>query len=334
METDEIMSISDRLAHAYGEFRKFRILHPRLLRIGEEIDTLRRFGRQARKEWEASGRNGARPPQKFLPIIGPSGTGKSTSINHYIETAASLERYVPDARPFLHITLSAKATTKTLASDILEAYQDPDFERGTATRLLRRVSNHIDVARTEAMALDEIHHLINSDNAMNARGGGKTAWSVTETIKRMLIHGACPFILLGTEQATPLLLKNPQFKQRSYAPIILGPLDVSIPDEREMFLDHCAGFDMKLVEHGIFTTLSGLVAGDVPACVYEVSQGIIGTASNLFETATVLALRRGDDAVCRNDLSDAVRTWAIPLGIIDHNPFELGPRRFRTGKGA
>ena len=326
------MSISDGLAHATLEFRKFRILHSRLLRICEEIDILRRVGRQAREEWEASGRKRARSPQKFLPIIGPTGTGKSTAIIYYDETVVSLERHAPDVRPFLHVTLSAKATTKTLGSDLLEATGDPDFETGTATRLLRRASNHIDAARTEALALDEIHHLINSDNAMSARGGGKTAWSVTETIKRMLIHGACPFIILGTEQATPLLLKNPQFKQRSYAPIFLNPLDISLPDEREMFLDHCAGFDSKLVEHGIFTRSSGLVAGDIPACVYEVSQGIIGTASNLFETAAILALRRGDDAVRRDDLSDAVRTWAIPLGIIDHNPFDLGPRRLRIGK--
>ena len=324
------MSISDRIAHARHEFRKFRILHPRLLSVSDEIATLRMVNQHARKEWMDAGCKGTRTPQKFLPIIGPSGTGKSTCIDFYLRTVLSSEHHDLEIRPVVHVTLSAQATTKRLGSDILEEYEDPDFEEGTATRLLRRATNHIDVAQTEVLVLDEIHHLINNDNTMNARGGGKTAWSVTETIKRMLIRGACPLILLGTEQAKPLLLKNPQLKERSYAPIFLNALDLSIKDEKETFLDHCAGFDLKLVEHRIFPSMSGLVAGDIPACIYDVSKGIIGTASNVFETATTIALRRGDDRIQRNDLSEAVRTWAIPLGITDYDPFSLGARTLRS----
>lgn len=326
------MSISDRIAHARHEFRKFRILHSRLLGICEEITTLRMVGQHARNEWVAAGCKGKRTPQKFLPIIGPSGTGKSTCIEWYLETFVNSEQLDPEIQRVVHATLSAQATTKRLGSDILEAYGDPDFEEGTATKLLRRAANHIDVALTEVLVLDEIHHLINNDNTMNARGGGKTAWSVTETIKRMLIRGACPLILLGTEQAKPLLLKNPQLKERSYAPIFLNALDLSIKDEKQMFLDHCAGFDLKLVEHNIFPVLSGLVAEDIPACVYDVSKGVIGTASNVFETAAVIALRRGDDRIRRDDLSNAVRSWAIPLGITDHDPFCLSARTFKSRK--
>jgi len=328
------MSISDRIAHARNEFRKFRIPHPRLMRVAEEIRVMREVGRQAREDWLAQGRKGGRTPQKFLPIIGPSGSGKSTCIKHYLETVVAGERHDEEVRPVVHVTLSAQATTKRLGSDILEEYEDPDFEEGTATKLLRRAANHIDAALTEVLVLDEIHHLINNDNTMNAQGGGKTAWSVTETIKRMLIRGACPLILMGTEQAKPLLLKNPQFKQRCYPPIFLNPLDLSVPDEKEMFLDHCAGFDMKLVEHRIFPEPSGLIAGDIPACVYDVSRGVIGTASNLFEVAAEIALRRGDDRIRRGDIQTAVLTWAIPLEITDHDPFAHGARRLKPSRAA
>jgi hypothetical protein len=168
--------------------------------------------------------------------------------------------------------------------------------------------------------IDEIHHLINND------AGGKTAWSVTETIKRMLIRGTCPLILIGTEEASPLLLKNRQFKERCYAPIFLGPLDTNVPEERQAFLDHCAGFDRELVKHQIFKKYSGLIAGDIPMCLYDVSQGVIGTASNVCENATELAIRRGADCISRKDLDEAVQNWAIPLKISDHNPFRHGPR--------
>lgn len=328
------MTISERIAYARNEFRRFRIPHPRLLRIADEIAIMRTASRQARQEWLARERKGKRIPQKFLPIIGPSGSGKSTCIMHYLETAIAAERLDEEIRPVVHVTLSAQATTKRLGSDILEEYEDPDFEEGTASKLLRRASNHIDAAGTEVLVLDEIHHLINNDNSMSAQGGGKTAWSVTETIKRLLIRGACPLILIGTEQAKPLLLKNPQFKERCYPPIFLNPLDLSIGDERAMFLDHCAGFDLKLVEHGIFQRLSGLIADDIPACMYDVSRGVIGTASNVFEAAAELALRRGDDRIRRDDLSAAVRTWAMPLEIIDHDPFDGGAPRLRRREAA
>jgi len=91
-----------------------------------------------------------------------------------------------------------------------------------------------------------------------------------------------------------------------------------------MFVDHCAGFDLKLLEHGIFPKLSGLVAGDIPACMYEVSGGVIGTVSNVFEAAAIIALRGERDCITRDDLSEAVRSWAIPQEIINWNPFIQG----------
>ncbi len=111
--------------------------------------------------------------------------------------------------------------------DILEAFEDPDFEEGSAEQLLRRAYNHLELAQTEVLVLDELQHLINTDTTR------ATAWSVTETIKRMLIRGACPMILIGTEEARPVLLTNPQMKSRCLEPIFLDPLEYKLPDEWE-----------------------------------------------------------------------------------------------------
>ncbi len=126
------MSIEDRLAHAKLEFRKFRIPHPHVARIAAELGVLRKVGQASRREWEAKGMRGARIPQKFLAIIGPSQTGKSTSVQNYLETVVHAEGHDDQVEPVLHVTLSAKATTKSLGSDILEAYLDNDFDVGTA----------------------------------------------------------------------------------------------------------------------------------------------------------------------------------------------------------
>jgi hypothetical protein len=322
------MTIQDRLAHARVEFRKFRIPHPHVARIAAELDVLRKVGQASRKEWEAKGRRGTRIPQKFLAIIGPSQTGKSTSVQNYLETVIAAERHDDQTEPVLHVTLTAKANTKSLGQDILEAYLDNDFDTGTARSLLRRASTQVETAHTDVLVLDEIHHLIDNDKH------GTTAWSVTETIKRMLIRGACPFVIMGTEKARPLLLNNPQFKGRTYAPIFLDPLDLGRPAERKTFIEHCAGFDLKLVEHGIFPKPSGLVRGEIPAALYDVSQGVIGTASAVFEAAAETAIRGLRNAITLDDISDAIDNWAIPLQYTDYNPIAQGLLEIRPRKRA
>lgn len=321
------MSIEDRLAHAKLEFRKFRIPHPHVARIAAELGVLRKVGQASRREWEAKGMRGARIPQKFLAIIGPSQTGKSTSVQNYLETVVHAEGRDDQVEPVLHVTLSAKATTKSLGSDILEAYLDNDFDVGTARSLLRRASIQVESARTDVLVLDEIHHLIDNDKA------GTTAWSVTETIKRMLIRGACPFVIMGTERARPLLLNNPQFKGRTYAPVFLDPLDLARPAERRIFIEHCAGFDLKLVEHRIFPEPSGLVRGEIPAVLYDVSQGVIGTASAVFEVAAETAILDGRNSITLDDIDAAIQNWAIPLQYTDYNPIRQGLREIRPRKG-
>ena len=317
------MSIEDRLAHARLEFRKFRIPHPHVARIAAELDVLRKVGQASRREWEAKGRRGARIPQKFLAVIGPSQTGKSTSIQNYLETVVAAEGHDDQTEPVLHVTMSAKATTKSLGQDILEAYLDTDFDKGNARSLLRRASTQVESANTDVLVLDEIHHLIDNDEK------GTTAWSVTETIKKMLIRGACPFVIMGTERARPLLLNNPQFKGRTYAPLFIEPLDLARPAERKTFIEHCAGFDLKLVEHGIFPKPSGLVRGAIPAVLYDISQGVIGTASAVFEVAAENAIRAGRGAISLDDISDAIDGWAIPLQFTDYNPITQGLREIR-----
>lgn len=322
------MSIGDRLAHARLEFRKFRIPHPHVARIAAELDVLRKVGQASRREWEAKGSRGARIPQKFLAVIGPSQIGKSVSVQNYLETVVAAERHDDQTEPVLHVTLTAKANTKSLGQDILEAYLDNDFDTGTARSLLRRASTQVESARTDVLVLDEIHHLIDNDK------NGTTAWSVTETIKRMLIRGACPFVIMGTEKARPLLLKNPQFKGRTYTPLFLDPLDLARPAERKVFIEHCAGFDLKLVEHRIFPKPSGLVRGEIPAALYDVSEGVIGTASAVFEAAAEIAIRDGRSAITLDDISDAIDGWAIPLQYTDYNPITQGLREIRPRRQA
>lgn len=317
------MSLEDRIAHAKVQFRLFRLPNSRVVRIRREIEILRKVGAASREIWERKGKRGPRIPQKYLAILGPSGSGKSTCIKTYIEEMMADEVLDEEVKPVAHVTLSADANTKSLGSDILEDYDDPNYDVGTARTLLKRASNAMEMANTDVMVLDEFSHLVRNDKRDDR------TWSVTETVKRMLIRGACPLVLVGIDTVKPLLVGNTQFSGRAYAPLFIKPLDAKSPKDRQEFLDHCFGFDKKLVEHGIFEEKSGLLTDNIPAKIFDVSGGLIGTASNVFEVATVFAIERGAQRVEYEDLEKAVDEWAIELGITDHNPFRHGARTLR-----
>jgi hypothetical protein len=55
----------------------------------------------------------------------------------------------------------------------------------------------------------------------------------------------------------------------------------------------------------------------------EVSDGVVGRVSRLFEVAIEIALRRGSDTLDIVDLSLAVDRWALDHNFADRNPFRL-----------
>ncbi len=322
------MSVTEHLAAAEIAFKRFRIPHPRVDKIADAIDVLRAVGCDARLEWESGGCRGKRPEQKFLPILAPSGSGKSTAIRSYLEKR--LANMQPQGiRPVVHVTLSEQASPARAAADILEEYGDPDFEEGTGTKRIKRAGVLMDLARTETLIIDEMQHLINKDT------GAKTATGVTQMIKRMLIRGAAPLVLVGTMEAEPVLLSDNQMKNRCLPPLFLPPLNVEDKKDKKTWVQHCAGFDIELVRHGIFQRSSNLVGDDIPAYAMELSSGVIGTASRFFEVAAAFAIQRGAPCIEWDDLHDAVRDWAIPLRFVTVNRFDDAPApRLRSRRDA
>jgi hypothetical protein len=86
---------------------------------------------------------------------------------------------------------------------------------------------------------------------------------------------------------------------------------------------------IKLKQHGIFSETVNLLEADIPAMVHEVASGRLGTASNLIAAARTIAREYGAPQVLREHISAAVYDWAIPMEVIDYNPFEQGIDAFR-----
>lgn len=313
-----------------SEFLKMRINHGRQKIAHEVFDSLRQMKIRSPNE-----------PQRFVGLFAPTQSGKSTTVRSYIQTrivdeAIRLGHFQKDMlreeiaekqKIALHVTMEGKATSKSLASDILSAFGDPRASQGTTTSMLGRVYAYMKFYGTQILFLDEIQHL---DHRLSMKGG---CWSragliessaVTDTLKTMLLRGLVPIVFIGIEEASSMIFGDPQLSSRCLGTIDYSRLRPERPEDRKIFVEYCGMLGLKLKQHGIFDEPADLVTGDIPSCIHEVVSGRLGMVSNLVLAACTIAKERGANKLQREHLSAAVYEWAIPRGLIDYNPFELG----------
>lgn len=265
-------------------------------------------------------------PKRCASLIAPAQSGKTTIIDSYIQKLNTDDALMGGEIPALKVTLGANTTRRQFAQDILEAFEgfgcNALVESGTEAQLLRRAANYLVARKVKVLFLDEFHHLVHSDNR-------KVVMSVSETVKRLLITGSCPIVVAGLEEARKPFNGNPQLAHRTEDHIDLHPLDPTSDADRDLFWAFLSDFLLKSEQVGA-GKLSHLLNDDIPACVLEVSQGVLGAACNLIKDAVHLAATKSKMIVEKADLIGATDR-AILKGLYTRNPLRdgLGPVRRR-----
>jgi hypothetical protein len=317
-----------------AQFLQMRIKHDRLIGAHKVFDSMRKMKIDA--PWE---------PQRFSCIFAPTGSGKSTTVKDYIETVivdyviarglfpANMNRkeIAHKQHIALHVTLAAKATEKSFASDILTAFGDPRASRGTKDSMLGRAYDYIGVKGSQIMFIDEVQHLDHRYEADQKKKSSRVFSaensSVTDMMKVIMIRGRIPIVFLGIEGARNLILGDDQMNMRNLGEIDFRQLRPERPAEQRMFVRYLGCIGILMQQCGIFPKESDLVSGDIPAKIHEVVSGRVGTASNLILAAATIARERGADQLLETHLLAAVDEWAIPAKLISYNPFRSGIRQ-------
>lgn len=260
-------------------------------------------------------------PKRCVSLIAPAQTGKTTIIDSYIAKLNTAEELEKGSIPALKVTLRPNITRRQFAQDILEAFVRFGFnslvETGTEAQLLRRAANYLVQKNVRILFLDEFHHLVHSDNH-------KVVMSVSETVKHLLITGSCPIVVAGLEEARKPFDGNPQLAHRAERHIDLHRLNVASGEDQELFWTFLSDYLVKAEQVGAGLNLPALLDGDIPACILEVSQGVLGAACNLLKEAIRVAANDSRMEVCRRDLIMATES-AIRNGLYCRaNPFSEG----------
>lgn len=282
-------------------FRSIVIQYPRQLELHDRLDYLQALGRHSRGE-----------PQMGLRVLAPTGSGKSTAARTYKRL---VERGIPPSDehvPVLLLPLNSATTSRRLMVQILQALGDPVAEKGTEQALQARAVSYMRRLGVELLIIDEVQHLTYRSNAKI---------DVTDALKSFLDAGVAPIAFLGTETALPLFEANLQLNGRLIAPFDMPKLDVAKAEERSLFASFVAALCQEMEAKQLFAAPITLVRPDVLGGLMEVTDGVIGRVSRLFEVAVEIALRRGSVSFDLEDVSTAVEQWAVRQGFALRNPF-------------
>jgi Cdc6-like AAA superfamily ATPase len=258
--------------------------------------------------------------RRCIALLAPSQSGKTTIINSYVRRLNTIDALDAGEIPALKVTLQANITRRQFAQDILFAFERHGYnamiETGTEAQLLRRAVNYLQDRKVRILFLDEFHHLVHSDNR-------KVVMSVSETVKHLLITGSCPIVVAGLHDARKPFDANRQLAHRAEAHLELLPLDPMSPKDRQMFRNFLSDYLEKADQLAVAEGLPNLLRDDVPACIWEVSRGVLGAACNLIKAAVQVAAQRGQGLIEREHLVVATDE-VIRNRLYDRNPFRDG----------
>ncbi len=269
-------------------------------------------------------------PKRCVSLIAPAQSGKTTIIESYEKRLNTTEALAAGEIPALMVTLGANTTRRQFARDILRAFEKHGYnalvDNGTESQLLSRGQKYMIDRKVRILILDEFHHLFHSDN-------NKVVNSVSETVKNLLIEGSCPIVVAGLEDARRPFNDNMQLAHRAEPHLDLKPLDLNVTEDAELYWNFLADYFVKAEQVGAAENLVAMLEGIGPACIFEVSEGVLGAACNLVKEAVQVAARSGRMMVTRQDFIRATDN-AILNQLYNRNPFldGLNPVRAKRGK--
>jgi len=242
---------------------------------------------------------------------GPSFCGKSSTAKRY---AMDINAKAPEGKiPVVYVSLSDFATPKKVLQNILENMGDITAHSGNAFRLMRRIIRQGDELGVELIIVDELHHLVRSNDHATP----------LNALKAVIDSHLCAWAFIGTDASYRMLTGKAEMANRVERVADMRKLGRNKKDIASL---ECLllAMNASLLQFNIFQDDSDFIAEDVVLALMKAADGAIGIVALIIQNALGIALRRHASRVERYDLCEAIDTWAIPMGRCTYNPFVGG----------
>lgn len=284
-------------ANRQAKLQRMVLPYPRQMEAMTAFESVRQLGLETKGE-----------PQLGLYIFEPTGCGKSTTAKQY---ARLMQRQAnPGAKPVLHATIGTTGSAKGLHAAIMGALGDGFANAGNETSLRARTMRMLQSNGVELLILDEAHHA--------GRSGFRG--DITAEIKLMLDMGVVPVVLLGTEEARPIIASSKELAGRLMSPCNLDALDWADEDDRSLWIGLLKALDRRMVKENVISKPIGLDEEELAERLNEVANGIIGQLMRIMVEAVKIATYDERCDIVVSDLAEAVDNWSIEHGFAADNP--------------
>lgn len=329
-------SITDSIERM-RRFDEILIEHPRLGNIRKKIlwllaDTGGAVAVNEARRAAAKGRPFKPRELWVLPIVGPSGAMKSTSIAKVVDEINADQDYPEGDIPVLIVTMRGVKTGRAFVGLVLDGYGDAakDVIPGSGpinAQIVARAIYHIARTKhTHLLVIDEAHEMLRHD-------GGKTGHSMAMLIKTLVNEGIFSVVLVGTDEMLGLF-RSKELKSRTVADedATLRPFDIKKASDRSYFFKFLQRIEDEMVKTGVVDVPLGWVSTlEDRAKIYDMCAGVAGIACRVLRMALERALRSGRTSITWPDFESAFRAFNATGERPLFDPFANGPKKETLG---
>lgn len=231
-------------------------------------------------------------------LLGASGVGKTSVVDHYTKLHPVRETETELRRPILKVTLQPDTRPKGIAADILMALGDPAWSSGTVQTLTNRAVKLLRRCGVELIVFDEFHHLFDLDRA-------KVMTKASQWLKVLIVNTRLPVVVCGMPEAEHVLRAEHterRFKER----LTLRCFDWRTPVGRQEFSGLLKRLDGALP----LAESSALADPEMAGRLFLASRGVPDYLMTLLRGGVAEALNRKQERI---ELTDFARIYAQKL---------------------
>lgn len=162
--------------------------------------------------------------KSILPLIGPSRSGKTRLLEHFVNT-----HYIGAApRQILRVSLPRSERKKAVLMKTLEALGDPLWDVGTEDRMQIRLIGFLRDLGIRFLLADEFQHCVSTRGEVN--------YAVADLFKVLLDEAEVTIIAAGLERTADVISSNEQLEGRCLQAVRLSRFDWNDPNSRAEFM--------------------------------------------------------------------------------------------------
>lgn len=244
-----------------------------------------------------------------LICIGPSGTGKSTLKNWFVDRYDRKDVNGCLNIPILAIDTPSHPTVKNFAEAVLIELGDPNYSRGSMQDKTNRIQLYLRQCEVKLIIFDELQHFVDQGTKSAQR-------SVSDWLKLLIDKSGVSTVLMGLERSERILQENEQIRRRFSHRVDLTPFSIDTQEDKKTFYGAIFVLDKSIALPKRIEVDDNLLIS-----FFYATNGVMGYLVKLMLGAFEEAYFSRSKSISRKHLEVAFTDTIWSKGVGSNNPF-------------